>query len=309
MTINKSRLDSKESVFFERELESIKTKEYNRKFPTLQFANGSLIPIDSSHPEYAREITYPSYDSLGIAKIISDYSMDLPNSDVKAKETTVPVRDIGSSFQYSIREIQASNVLGKGLETRKSQAATRSINQTFDDIILNGNKKHGIIGFLTHPNVPEVVIPADGAGSSKKFVDKTPDQILRDMNSMARSVSELTNGVESPDTMLMDLGNYEYISETARSSVSDTTIKEFFLRNSSHIREIIPVVKLKGADSGENVLMVYRRDADNLTVEIPSPIKHMSPQEVNMVFKVNVMMSTGGVIIYYPLSVAKASGV
>ena len=40
-----NRLDEQDTIFFERELESVKSQTYDVKFPRLRFAEGDLIPI------------------------------------------------------------------------------------------------------------------------------------------------------------------------------------------------------------------------------------------------------------------------
>jgi hypothetical protein len=308
--VKTSRLDDQDSIFFERELEHIKEQAYDVKFPRLKFAEGDLIPISFEAGAGARSITYETFTMLGVAKIISDYADDLPRGDVKGKETTVNVRDLGSSFGWNVREIKAARRTGKPLENRKSQPARRAMFQLLDKIAAFGDKESGLQGLITHPNISEVVLPADGTGSSTKLKDKTPDQMLRDLNAIPTAIVDNTNGVESPDTMLMPHAQFELISNTPRSTHSDVSVKEWFLRNNEHIKEIIPVVKMKAVESegGEDVIVCYERNPQTMTLEIPDPFE-IEPGErrgLEMVFP--TLLSTGGVIIYYPLSVAKAVG-
>ena len=304
-----NRLDEQDSIFFERELESVKSQTYDVKFPRLRFAEGDLIPISFEAGAGARSITYETFTMLGIAKVISDYADDLPRGDVKGKETTVNVRDLGSSFGWNVREIKAARRTGKALEARKSQAARRAIFQLLDKIAAFGDKETGLQGLLTHPNITEVIVPADGTGSSTRFQDKDPDKILRDLNAIPTAIIDSTNGVESPDTMLMPHAQFELISNTPRSSHSDVSIKEWFLRNNEHIKEIMPVVKMKGAENGDDVIVCYEKNPQTITVEIPDPFEILDGEQRGLEVLFPAIMSTGGVIIYYPLSVAKAVGV
>jgi hypothetical protein len=308
VSVPSNRLDEQDTIFFERELEHVKEQTYDAKFPRLKFAEGDLIPISFEAGEGARSITYETFTMLGIAKIISDYADDLPRGDVKGKETTVQVRDLGSSFGWNIREIKAARRTGKSLEPRKSQAARRAIFQLLDKIAAFGDQDSGLLGLLTHPNITEVVLPADGTGSSTKLKDKTPDKILRDLNAIPTAIVDSTNGIESPDTMLMPHAQHELIANTPRSIHSDVSIKEWFLRNNEHIKEIIPVVKMKGADSGEDVIVCYEKNPQTMTLEIPDPFEILPGEQRGLEMLFPTLMSTGGVVIYYPLSVAKAVG-
>ncbi len=307
--IPSNRLDEQDTIFFERELEAVKEQTYDVKFPRLRFAEGDLIPISFEAGPGARSITYETFTMLGIAKVISDYADDLPRGDVKGKETTVNVRDLGSSFGWNVREIKSARRTGKALEARKSQAARRAIFQLLDKIAAFGDPETGLQGLLTHPNITEVVVPADGTGSSTKFQDKDPDKILRDLNAIPTAIIDSTNGVESPNTMLMPHAQFELISNTPRSSHSDVSIKEWFLRNNEHIKEILPVVKMKGAESGDDVIVCYEKNPQTMTLEIPDPFEILDGEQRGLEVLFPAIMSTGGVIVYYPLSVAKAVGV
>lgn len=304
-----NRLDDQDSIFFERELEHIKSQSYDQKFPRLKFAEGELIPISTEAGEGARSITYETFTQLGIAKIISDYATDLPRADVKGKETTVRVKDLGVSFGWNVREIKAARRTQKPLTAKKSIAARRAIFQLLDKIAAFGDVTNGLLGLLNHPNISEVVLPADGTGSSTKFKDKTPDQILRDLNNIVTTIIDTTNEVESPDTMLMPHAIHEYIANTPRSSHSDKSIKTWFLENNDHIKEIVSVPKLKAAESGNDVIVCYEKSEQVMTFEIPDPYEILPGQERNLEVVFPTIASTGGVIIYYPLAVAKAVGV
>ena len=66
------RFDSVEdaSVFFARELDYIKAKSYDKKYPEFTALNN--FPITHEVPEGAETVTYYSYEKTGMAKIISN---------------------------------------------------------------------------------------------------------------------------------------------------------------------------------------------------------------------------------------------
>jgi len=304
-----TRLDGDETIFFQRELETVKARTYDTKYPNLQFASGQLIPISNEAGPGTREIVYQQYTELGMAKIISNYASDLPRASVKAEETRVKVRDLGVGFDYSVMDIKAAAKSGKPLNARLASAAKRAMMMALDEIAVKGDSSFGLVGLLSHPNIPEVTIPADGTGSSKTWTSKTPAQILRDLNLMVSSIIDVTKGIENPDTLLMPIAQYELISNTPRSDHSDKTIKNFFLENNGWIKNIIPVNKLKDAVDGDDVIIAYNRNPENLTLEIPDSFQMLEVQQQNLAFKVPCLLTTGGVIVYYPLTVAKGMGI
>jgi hypothetical protein len=198
---------------------------------------------------------------------------------------------------------------GVPLEQRKANAAKRAILQTEDDIAFNGDSSHGLGGLFSNANVTDVAIPADGTGSSALWTAKTADLILRDMNLLVDTVLDLTKGVEQPDTMIMPLAQYNLISNKQMPNVN-STVKKFFLENNSYIKNIQVCFKCKGAGvGGTDLFMVYKKDPDKLSLEIPQDFEQFPVQEEGLEFVVNCHSRVGGVIIYYPLSIAKGDGI
>lgn len=301
-------LDANESIFFGRELEHIKAKTYDVKYPLLKATQ--LIPVSTEAGPGAEVITYEQYDQVGTAKIIASYADDLPRVDIKGKEFSAKVRSIGESYGYNLQEIRAAQMAGKPLTSRKAEAARRANDQTVNKIAWFGDAANGLVGFIGHPNVPVGIVPADGTGSSTLFVNKTPDQILRDMNNLCNGIITLTKGVESPDTLLMPLAQFTRISTTARSSTSDTTILEYFLKNSPSVRTVEWVNELAGAGTnGTDIMVAYSRSPDRISLEIPQPFEQLPVQERGLEFVVPCHSRCGGVILYYPLSASVSEGI
>lgn len=304
---NLELLDEGESIFFARELEHIKAKTYDIKYPTLK-ARQLFMPDFTSNAG-AETITYEQFSQVGMAKIISNYADDLPRADVQGKEFTSKVRTIASSYGYNFDEIQAAKMGGKPLTNKKAASGKRANAVLENSIAFFGDVEHNLQGFLSNANVNVVVLPADGSGASKKFEDKTPVQIVRDLASLPTAVHTNTKGVEVADILLMPLAQYNLIFATHFSAASDKTIGEWFLGSNPHIKSIDWVNELTDAGGvGVDVMVAYKRDAEHLSMEIPSDYKQLPVQMRGLEFIVPTHQRFGGVLIYYPLSVAKAEG-
>lgn len=302
-------LDADESIFFARELEHVKAKSYDKKYAELK--SRTLFPVSMDAGPGAETITYEQYDQVGIAKIISSYADDLPRADIKGKQFTSLVKSLGSSFGYNIQEIRAAQMAGKPLTQRKANAAKRAIMTREDQIAFYGDSASGIVGLLSNPNIPLVVLPADGAGASTTFASKTPDKVLRDLNLVTNSIVELTKEVEIPDTMLLPTEIYNYLKNTPWSTANDgKSILRQFLDNNEYVKEVISVPRLAGSGAGGlDRMVVYRRDPDALTMEVPQDFEMLPEQERGLEYVTPCHSRFGGVIVYYPLSIAFADGI
>lgn len=302
-----SNLDEGESIFFARELEFIKAQVYDIKFPELKAR--LLFPLDFSVNAGAQTITYEQYTQVGMAKIISNYADDLPRADVKGKEFTSRVRTIAASYGYNYDEVQAAAMAGKPLATKKANAAKRAHMILENKIAFFGDVTHNLQGFLTNANVSEVTLAADGAGASKLFSTKDADKQLRDMNSLFTMVHDISNGVETADTLLMPIKQFNLIS-TTRIANTGISVLKWFLENSPHCKEVVWVNEMKGAGAGgTDQMRCYRRDPMALEMIVPSEFKQLPVQEKNLEYLVPTHHRFAGVLIYYPLSIAFADGI
>src|ERR1019366_7989745 len=197
-------------------------QEFDIEYPELRARQ--VIPITQEADPADKTITYREYDRMGVAKIISDYSQDLPRVDISGKEITSKIRTIGDAYGYDYDEVLASAKTGRDLEGRRAEMAREAILRKENSVLLLGDTTHDLSGFLNFANVTVLTLAADGAGASKKWADKTPDQCLRDLNAMVNSIPELTYGIEQPDILLLPRAAYHVIATKRIGRDSDKTV-------------------------------------------------------------------------------------
>lgn len=305
-----NRMDQEMTVFFARELEQRKAKTYDIiKAPLRAF---DLIPVSSEVSPGAEAIVYAQYDMTGIARIIANYADDLPRADVKGKEFTAKVKSVGNSYGYSIQEIRAAMYAGLPLEQRKANAAARAQRETWNQIAFFGDAEHGLPGWLTNANIPSAFVTV-GAEGGTEWSTKTPDEILKDMNDLVNGIVDLTNGAEQPDTLVLPITQHSHIASTPRTSGTDTTILDFFLKNNPFIKNVEWANELSSTActdlfSGE-IMVAYKKDPDKFTLEMPQMFEQFPPQERGLEYIVPCHSRIAGVLSYYPLSQAIGIGI
>lgn len=310
-----SNLDAGETLFFTRELESIKAKTYDVKRANLNAFN--LIPVDSTVGAGAESIVYQQYDMTGIAKVIANYADDLPRADVKGKEFVAKIKSVGNSYGYSLQEIRAAQFAGKPLQQRKADAAMRAQLEKWNHIAFYGEAENGLPGWLTNANIPSAAAPNDGASSATTFASKTPTQILRDLNDLVNGIVTLTKGAEQPDTLVLPIEQYTLIATTVFGTASDTTILEMFLKNSPYITSVEKAHELSAAslaaagitDFTGDIAIAYNRSPDAFTFEMPQYFEQFQAEQRGLEFVVPCHSRVAGVLVYYPLSQSILEGI
>ena len=316
-TIKSQNLDANESAFFGRELEHIKARTYDIKRPELKAPR--LIPVSTEAGSGAETITYEQWDEVGMMKIISNYADDLPRADVKAAQFTSLVKSLGASYGYNIQEIRNAQKAGKPLNARKANSVRRAYDQAVNRIAWFGQADGGMLGMLSQPNVPAAAVATGVTTSNTRWIGASPknaEEIITDLNDICTNIIETTKGVESADTLLMPVAQLRKISTTQKSSASDTTILEFFMKSNPGIMSVEWVNELKdvtplpsGTAGTKDVMIAYRKDPENLTLELPQPFEQFPAQERNLEFVVPTHARIGGVIVYYPLSMRIVEGI
>jgi hypothetical protein len=290
----------------------IKAQTYDIEYP--EFNATRLFPVESSVDPGIETITYYSYDKTGMAQIIADYSDDLPRADVLGKPYTAKIRGLGASYAYSVQDMRASRYAGKSLDVRRGEAARRAIDALINRIAWCGDETHGLRGVLSSENQIPIWTPPTNAGqTSTKFKDKSPDEVLATFSGALRYMSDTTKGVERPDTIVLDEGNYIYLATTPRSSESDTTLLKWLSDNLPNIT--FDRASELGASTEYNpfgdqaVMVIYRNDPRKLTIEIPLLFNQLPVQPKNLAFEIQCEARIAGAIIYYPMSLLIVPGI
>lgn len=306
--MSRENFDEASSVFLARELHYVRSKAL--EVPKAPLEAFQVFPVQTDVPADASTADQRIYDSVGVAKIISNYADDLPRADVIAEEHSVKLRDTGAAYGYNVTEIRNARFAGINLSDMKARAVRRSIDEKLNSIAWKGDAAHGIIGFLDNPNITEVTLDADGNGSSSKFSTKSVTQIIRDMNKVIEAIPNATNQVERADTVLLAPNAYNHLAATPRSDNSDLTILGFLQVAHPEIRRWMKVGALKGAGTGGKDLVIAGHfEPDYVKFEIPERFRQMPVEVRNLEYIINCTARVVGVTVTLPLAFAKAQGV
>lgn len=287
-------------LFLARELETILQRAFEVEYADIKYS--TVIPVSSEVGNAADSFTYRVFDKQGSMKVIGDKAKDLPRADVLRKEVTHPVRSLGASFAYTVQETRAAAMVpGMNLEQRRANAVRRAYEEKVQEIAYFGDTPSGMKGFFNNSQVDKLV-PDHWFDTA----DITTDEMLQLLNEPATRIVENSNMKEMPNTMLVPYNVYRVISTTPRSTTSDTTVMEFFLRTNPMITAIEPINELEAAKSGGALLkdrvICYDRSPDKLQLHLPQTLEFFPPVRTELEFTVASHARVGGLALYYPKS-------
>lgn len=294
---------------------------YEIKYPSFDYA--SLVPVITEGNEWARGTLFRSMDSAGKAEFLSGKAQDMPFADVTRNQFTQAYQLAGIGYEWSLEELSVAALEGINLDDSKARAARRISEQFLWNVAMTGRtdgvvstSEKGWTGLLNDPNVPTVTAAA-GASGQTSWTSKTPDEIVRDVNSALAGVVSNSQETEDADTVLIPTAAYLFASSTPRSPNSDTTILDFILnKNAFTARTGQPLtiramrtLNTAGA-AGSRRMVAYRRAPDVVRFHLPMPHRFLPPFQANiMTWQIGGIMRTGGTEIRLPGAVSYVDGI
>ncbi|MER8532108.1 DUF2184 domain-containing protein [Mesorhizobium sp. M1005] len=302
--------------FLIRQASLIEPTVYAIRYQDIQYP--SLVPVDTSAPEWIQSVTYFSMDSVGQAQWFNGNAHDVPKVEMTREkfETTVSMAAIG--YGYNLEELGTAQLLGMNLSADKASAARRVAEEKIDSVAFIGDTGKGFLGLVNSTTPTATTAPADGTGSATTFASKTPDQILRDINGQLTGIFTGTLGAEIADTLLLPYSVLLDISTRRIDAVNQTTILEWVMKNNIYtlvtgqpltIRGVFGYLDTSGA-GGTKRMVAYRRSPEVLKFHMPMPFRFLPAWQTGPIkFDVPGIFRLGGVDIRRPKSIRYLDGI
>ncbi|MER9188307.1 DUF2184 domain-containing protein [Mesorhizobium australicum] len=302
--------------FLIRQASLIEPTVYAIRYQDIQYP--SLIPVDTSAPEWIQSVTYFSMDSVGQAQWFNGNAHDVPKVELTREkfETTVSMAAIG--YGYNLEELGTAQLLGMNLSNDKASTARRVAEEKIDQVAFIGDTGKGFNGLVNASTPTATTAPAEGTGSATTFVSKTPDQILRDINGQLTGIFTGTLGAEIADTLLLPYSVLLDLSTRRIDAVNQTTILEWIGRNNIYTRTTGGALTIRGVfgyldtagAGGTKRMVAYRRSPEVLKMHMPMPFRFLPAWQTGPIkFDVPGIFRLGGVDIRRPKSVRYLDGI
>jgi len=293
-------------AFLQGQLEYVEQRIYEVKYRDIVYPQ--LVPVSSEAGPWAESISYESMDQRGQAKFISSKGLDVPLVDISGAKTTIPVQHAALGFEYSLQELRASSQLGRQLDVRRGLAVRRGVEEFAQSVCFIGSAAHGLPGFINNAAIPFADV-ANGAGGTGPWSNKTPDEMLLDVNTLINGIWDTAKTIELVDTLLLPPAQFADAATRRLNAINETTVLEFIQKKNLYTARtgqaltIMPLGELEGAGAAATDRMVaYRRDPEVLTFHFPMPLQFLAPQPRGLGFLVPGEFRVSGCEVRYPLA-------
>ena len=275
-------------------------QEVNRTvFPEISYA--SLIPIDSSAPEWTRTITFRDAETYGKADWINGNADDIPLAGNTYGQSQTEVQMAGIGYGYGYEELQASMAYGTNLANDDAIAARETYERFVDKVAMVGDVAKGMTGLI---NGAGVVVEA--ATAKWRLAGTTEDSILKDINKLLGGTATATGYALPADTLLLPFEIYTYLASTPLANKSGGTLLSFIQQYNTYtamtgqaltIRAVNALAK--GAANGtDDRVAAYSRNPRVVKMHIPMAHRFLPTYQTGALnFVVPGIFRIGGVEI------------
>lgn len=244
---------------------------------------------------------------------ISPNTTTLPGVSVNGERVVLPLRLLGQEVSYSSVELERSQLLGQPIDAQKFNALNTIYQMATDEMIYVGDSAVGAEGLVNSTLVTLGTVRL--VGGSPKWIHKTPDDILRDVNDMITAAWQASGFAVCPDKLLLPPAQFAYISSQKISTAGNVSILTFLEDNSISLRvngrklDIQPLKWLTGRGTGGADRMVaYTNDEERVRFPMV-PIRRETPYYLGIKFNAPYIWAFGEVEFVYPETAVYRDGI
>ncbi len=224
-----------------------------------------------------------------------------------------------SALRVMFVDMAKSNFIGRSLDQLLTQGTRLAYDKHMDANAYVGMEEYKTTGLVNDPDAVETTAANTGTGSSTKFADKTPAQILQDINNalgQAWAAAEYDMSAV-PNHILLPYEQYAYILNTPVSDLATESIMDYILKNNIATKNggslyIGATRWCKGAGTGgTDRMVVYINDRRFVKMDELVPLSRVmtSPNAAEACYDTAYMANVSEVQLLYPQTVLYVDGV
>jgi hypothetical protein len=263
----------------------------------------------------AGSLDNPSTASLGgNIPWISAETSAIPGVSVNGQKIVLPLRLAAREVSYTSVELERSQQTGQSIDVTKINALNLLYQMNVDQLVYIGSGDVGATGMLNNTSITTSAV-ASGISGSTLWVNKTPDEILNDVNSLVESTWAASAYAVCPSDLRLPPLQFSYIASQKVSSAGNISILKFLKENAlpNEINgkplNIQPIKWLPGiGTAGEDRMVAYTND--EMRIRYPMvPIRRETAYYQGIRFTAPYIYALGEIEFVYPECIQYADGI
>ncbi len=252
-------------------------------------------------------------DSVGNMPWISAETTAIPGVSINGQKVVIPLRLLAREVTYTSVELERSQLTGQPIDTQKMDALNILYQMNTDQMVYIGSSDVGATGLVNSDDITAHDV-ADGLSGSKLWVNKTPVEILNDVNTLLQATWAASAYAICPNKLLLPPAQFSYIASTLISSAGNQSILKFLLDNCIALQvngkalDIQPVKWLTGVDSGDDRMVAYTNDESRVRFTMV-PIRRETAYYQGIRYFAPYLWAFGEIEFVYPETLQYADGI
>lgn len=267
----------------------------------------------------AMNVAYGITGGSGSGPVHAGGANSLPIVQANMDKGLYKAHVFAAALRVMFVDMQKANYTGRSLDQLLQDGMRLSYDKHMDQNVYVGLEDYGTTGLLNNPDAVETTVAANGAGGSTKWADKTPKQILDDVNSAITAGWAAAEYDESaiPNHILLPYEQYAYIMNTMVTDLSAETVMDYIMKNNVAAKNggslyIGATRWCKGAGTGGTDRMaVYVNHERFVKVDELVPLARImtAPNAAEACYDTAYMANLSEVQVFYPQTIAYYDGI
>jgi hypothetical protein len=244
---------------------------------------------------------------------ISPESTAIASVSVNGQKIVTPLLPLAREISYTSIELDRSQLTQQPIDLQKINAMNMLYQMNTDQMVYVGSADVGATGLINSSQVTATTV-ATGISGSTLWVNKTPTEILADVNTLLTGAWLSAAYAVCPSGLRLPPAQFSYISSQLISSAGSQSILEFLKKNSIALSingrelDIQPVKWLTGAGAaGADRMFVYTNDLNYVRFPMV-PIRRETAYYQGIRFAAPYVYAFGQVEFVYPETLRYADG-
>lgn len=245
---------------------------------------------------------------------ISPETTAIPGVSIDGTRVVLPLRLLAREISFTSVELERSQLLGQPIDAQKTDALNTLYQMNTDQMVYIGASEVGATGLLNSPLVT-VGNVVNGVSGSPLWINKTPDEILADVNTLLTAAWSASAFAVCPSELRLPPAQFAYIASQKVSSAGNISILKFLQDNCISLSingkalNIQPIKWLTGRGvSGVDRMMVYTNEEDRVRFPMV-PIRRETAYYQGIRFTAPYLWAFGQMEMVYPETLQYADGI
>jgi len=252
--------------------------------------------------------------------IIGKTSNAVPGIGLDIGKTAQALYLWGTEVKYTIPELMSAQKVGRPIDAQKYQGMKLKWDMDVDEMVYIGDTTLGVYGLVNNTGVTGGFVATGDAGYTQ-WVQKTPAEILYDINELIKAAWVACGTAVCPDKLLLPPTQFAYITSQTVSTAGNVSILTYLQDNCISLKingrklDIQPCKWLTGRgvaagspSAATDRMVVYRQDKNFVRYPLV-PLQH-TPLEYRSIWHITTYFGKLGVLeVVYPEAIRYADGI